>query len=173
MAKRTLDKTALRRTEDWYGNNAAVRCSICGKIFIVSGFLNKGRRDCPICHKTSAEMINETVTIEWPDEQELPIVCNRANMVQTKRLEEFISLVKSGGAVDPISIERKLPKAEFVAFIECSGKMVAAAAKKEPRAQYAERISRESGHHLPSDTPELGYVVVAEAARDKGFPAKS
>jgi hypothetical protein len=71
MAKRMLDKMALHLNEDWYGNNAAITCSVCGKVFIVSGFLNKGFRDCPICHKTSAKMINDTVTIEWPDKQEI------------------------------------------------------------------------------------------------------
>lgn len=47
MLTRRLDKKTMRRTEDWFGNNAAVCCPICDKVFIVSGFLNKGRRECP------------------------------------------------------------------------------------------------------------------------------
>jgi hypothetical protein len=172
MAKRMLDKAALRRTEDWYGNNAAIHCPVCGKTFIVSGFLNKGRRDCPVCHKASAEITNETATIEWPDEQEIPIVFNRADLAKTPYLEEFISLVKLGGAVDPTSIEQKLPKAECVAFIERAGVIVAAAAKKESRAQYSRDISDKSGYYLPSDIPEIGYVVVAEGCRGQRLSSK-
>jgi predicted GNAT family N-acyltransferase len=172
MARRKLDKMALRRNEDWYGNNAAVNCFVCGKVFIVSGFLNKGRRDCPICHKTSAEIVNDTVTIEWPDEQEIPAVCSRAEMVNTKRLEEFVSLVESGGAIDSDSIEQQLPKAESIAFIDRSGKIVAAAAKKKPSAHYAESISCKSGYHLAHDTPEMGYVVVAKGCEGQRLSSK-
>ncbi len=64
MATRSLDKNGL---EDWYGNNAAVRCPICDQVFIVSRFLNKGQRQCPKCHKSTAQMAGEQVKIEWPD----------------------------------------------------------------------------------------------------------
>jgi uncharacterized protein (DUF983 family) len=39
---------------DIWGNNAAVSCPECGRIFIVSGFLNKGERKCPNCGKSRA-----------------------------------------------------------------------------------------------------------------------
>ncbi len=40
---RSLDKNALGKDEDWYGNNAAVACPGCGKVFLSSQVLN--RRD--------------------------------------------------------------------------------------------------------------------------------
>jgi Zn finger protein HypA/HybF involved in hydrogenase expression len=56
MAESNLDKNALGRQEDWYGNNAAVRCPVCGQVFIVSGFIAKGQRQCPKCHKSTAHI---------------------------------------------------------------------------------------------------------------------
>jgi len=68
MATRSLTKEGLSRDEDWYGNNAAVPCPVCRQIFIVSGFISKGRRVCPSCQKSSAEITEEQVTVEWPEE---------------------------------------------------------------------------------------------------------
>jgi predicted GNAT family N-acyltransferase len=172
MTKRKLDKSALGRSEDWYGNNAALRCPLCSKTFIVSQFLNKGRRECPSCGRSSAEMSGGGLTIQWPDQQDIPVVCTRAELVKNNRLDEFVSLVKSGGAVDETAVAQKLPKTRQIAFIERDGKMVAVAARKEARASYANRISRQSAYQLPSDTPELGYVVVAKSCRGQRLSSK-
>lgn len=172
MLEKRLHKAALRRSEDWYGNNAAVCCPICSKTFIVSAFLNKGRRECPKCGQSSAQITEEGVTVQWPDRQDIPVVCTRAELERNNRLDEFVFLVEAGGAVDQDSIEQKLPKAQHVAFIERDGKMVAAAAKKEARANYAEKISIASGYNVAPDTPELGYVVVTKNCRGQTLSNK-
>jgi hypothetical protein len=68
MATRNLTKNDLSRDEDWYGNNAAMTCPVCQQVFIVSGFIGKGRRECPRCQKSSAEITEEQVKVEWPEE---------------------------------------------------------------------------------------------------------
>jgi hypothetical protein len=68
MAIRGLTKGQLSRDEDWYGNNGAIPCPVCRQIFIVSGFIAKGRRECPRCQKSSAEITDEQVKVEWPEE---------------------------------------------------------------------------------------------------------
>src|SRR6266851_3718365 len=170
--ERHLDKDSMRHVEDWYGNNAAVRCPVCGKLFIVSTFINKGQRDCPICHKSSAEITSAAVTIQAPDELEIPTVCTRAELLAKNRLEEFISLVEEGGAINPASVKAKLPKAETIAFIEREGKLVAVAAKKQAIASYAQSVSLNSGYALQNDVPELGYVAVSGSCRGQRLSAK-
>ncbi len=46
---RLLDKNNLGPDEDWYGNNAAVRCYACGKVFLTSHILHRKGRACPRC----------------------------------------------------------------------------------------------------------------------------
>jgi hypothetical protein len=65
---RKLTKNGLSWDEDWYGNNAAVTCPVCRQVFLVSGFISKGRRECPRCQKSSAEITEEQVKLEWPEE---------------------------------------------------------------------------------------------------------
>jgi hypothetical protein len=169
MATKKLDKKALGRSEDWYGNNAALRCPVCRKVFIVSEFLNKGQRGCPSCHTSSAEITKESVTLTWPDHHDIPTVWTREELIGNNRLEEFVSLVGEGGAVEKASIKAKLPKAEKVAFIERNGKFVAVAAKKRANANYVEGVAKNSKYPLDSDTPELGYVEVSKTCRGNGF----
>jgi hypothetical protein len=40
MRQRTIDH--MRDDEDWEGNNAAVTCPACGKVFIVSELIHPG-----------------------------------------------------------------------------------------------------------------------------------
>jgi hypothetical protein len=170
--KRSLDKAHLRHDEDWYGNNAAVRCPVCGKVFIASTFINKGQRECPNCHRSSAEITNEAVTIDWPDGQEIPTVFTREELLAKNRLEEFVLLVAEGGAVHPDSISAKLPKAEKIAFIEREGRFVAVVAKKHAKASYAADIASKSKYPLQSDVPELGYVAVSKSCRGQHLSGK-
>ena len=46
---RFLDKENLAAGEDWYGNNAAVTCYNCGKVFLTSQILHRKGRACPRC----------------------------------------------------------------------------------------------------------------------------
>lgn len=172
MAKKTLDRDALGRSEDWYGNNAALSCPVCGKVFIVSAFLNKGQRNCPNCQRSSAEITKEDVIVKWPDDLEIPTVWTRDELTGNNRLEEFVSLIAEGGAIEPGSVENKLPKTEKVAFIERDGKFVAVAAKKRADANYMNSVSKSSGYPLRGDTSELGYVEVVTACRGQRLSVK-
>jgi Zn finger protein HypA/HybF involved in hydrogenase expression len=52
MPQRNVDQTRL--DEDWEGNNIAVTCPACGKVFIVSEMIHQGKRECPKCGKSTA-----------------------------------------------------------------------------------------------------------------------
>jgi hypothetical protein len=54
VLKRELDKDRLSRSEDWVGNNIALACPVCSKVFIVSGLIHKKGRSCPECKKATA-----------------------------------------------------------------------------------------------------------------------
>ncbi|MDP2684982.1 MAG: hypothetical protein Q8P20_08175 [bacterium] len=44
-----LDLKNEKKDYNIYGNNAAITCPGCSKVFVVSGFLNNGERECPDC----------------------------------------------------------------------------------------------------------------------------
>jgi hypothetical protein len=52
MLTRTLDRDRLSITEDWQGNNVALACPVCFKVFITSGMIHKTGRECPNCGKS-------------------------------------------------------------------------------------------------------------------------
>ena len=52
--KRTLDRNRLTLLEDWQGNNIAIACPVCLKVFIVSGLIHPKGRKCPACGKSAA-----------------------------------------------------------------------------------------------------------------------
>jgi hypothetical protein len=56
MKTKELDPQNLGQKEDWFGNNAAFECPVCGKVYVVSGFLNKGERSCPGCGKSRGHL---------------------------------------------------------------------------------------------------------------------
>ncbi len=61
---RSLDKNNLPLKEDWYGNNAAICCGACGKVFLVSQILHRKGRACPKCGLTHATVTRSEVQIE-------------------------------------------------------------------------------------------------------------
>jgi transcription elongation factor Elf1 len=68
--ERHLDRNHIGTSEDWHGNNAAFTCPVCGKVFIVSGLLNRNGRKCPGCGKstgivTGGKDSGGTATITW------------------------------------------------------------------------------------------------------------
>ncbi len=67
---RYLDKSALGQHEDWYGNNAAVCCTSCGKVFIVSAVLHRKGRSCPACGLCTATITKSQVAITDPTDQD-------------------------------------------------------------------------------------------------------
>ena len=55
MQKIFLDQKNLKKNQDWLGNNIAVTCPVCGKVYLASYFLNRNKgRDCPGCGKSKA-----------------------------------------------------------------------------------------------------------------------
>ena len=56
MAVQPLNPDEMPHYADWEGNNAAFSCPICGKVFIVSGQLHNGTRDCPSCGKSTGNV---------------------------------------------------------------------------------------------------------------------
>ncbi len=68
MPQRTIDHTRL--DEDWEGNNVAVTCPECGKVFIVSEVIHQGKRECPQCGKSTATVqggrkSGGTASVSW------------------------------------------------------------------------------------------------------------
>ncbi len=72
---RELDKNDLALTEDWYGDNAAVTCYACGKVFLVSKILHRKGRACPRCGVTRALVAkSRCVVTESCDPSDLNLV---------------------------------------------------------------------------------------------------
>lgn len=74
MLIKELDPRHLGMDEDWEGNNAAFRCPICRKVFIVNSTeMHHGERKCPKCGKSVARITGgrkqkgKKASIEWPD----------------------------------------------------------------------------------------------------------
>jgi len=72
MAVKHLDPDSLGQDEDWEGNNAAFRCPLCSKVFVVSALIHKGYRSCPGCGKSTGRIggsrkAGGRASLEWPD----------------------------------------------------------------------------------------------------------
>jgi hypothetical protein len=77
MPVKNIDPSAIDAEEDWEGNNAAFRCPVCEKVFIVSDTRmhigptgEKGYRACPKCNKSIARVSGGrksggSASIEW------------------------------------------------------------------------------------------------------------
>jgi hypothetical protein len=52
--RRELNRDHFGLLEDWRGNNIALACPLCLKVFIVSGMIHRSGRDCPHCGKSKA-----------------------------------------------------------------------------------------------------------------------
>ncbi len=75
MARREIAPEALARDEDLYGNNAAFTCPLCGKVFIVSQYLNHNGRPCTKCGESTGHIKEDSggrieAFIEWGNIQE-------------------------------------------------------------------------------------------------------
>ena len=73
MPIKELNPHHLGLDEDWEGNNAAFRCPVCTKVFIVNSTeMHHGERKCPDCQKSTARITGGRksggkASIEWPD----------------------------------------------------------------------------------------------------------
>jgi phage FluMu protein Com len=53
------------QTEDKAGNNIALTCPECGKVYIVSEFIHGGERSCPKCKKSKGFVKGDKAQIHW------------------------------------------------------------------------------------------------------------
>lgn len=84
-------------------------------------------------------------------------------------LAECLALIKSGGAVDPASAGREVPKATSVVIARKDNKIVGVGAIKRIRRHYASDKARKSGVNFPPETPELGYIRIHDDHQRKGL----
>ena len=61
------DKGGHPQNQDWYGNNIAITCPVCGKVYLTSQMLAKGRRNCPQCGKSSVQATKDEAVVEWDE----------------------------------------------------------------------------------------------------------
>jgi rubrerythrin len=50
--KKKLVKGKPGHLDDWNGNNIALSCPVCGKVYIVSGQHDRNGKECPNCGKS-------------------------------------------------------------------------------------------------------------------------
>jgi L-amino acid N-acyltransferase YncA/ribosomal protein S27E len=124
LMQRAIDPNQLG--EDWLGNNIAVTCPLCRKVFVVSAHLNRGGRKCPNCGKSTALVSggkdsNGTATIQVDEltmtdaeAQQVATLINGRN--QLARLYE------------PADILREAPHYEYESR---DGKVVACVERRE------------------------------------------
>jgi phage FluMu protein Com len=62
---KTLDLNPELQTEDKAGNNIALTCPECGKVYIVSEFIHGGERSCPKCKKSKGFVKGDKARIHW------------------------------------------------------------------------------------------------------------
>jgi hypothetical protein len=82
--QRTIDPNQL--SEDWVGNNIAVTCPLCKKVFVVSAHLNRAGRKCPKCGRSTA--IVGGISGETQQNGYLDAFFKRLNSDRTGRLEQ-------------------------------------------------------------------------------------
>ena len=70
--RRELNRGHLGLLEDWQGNNIALACPACLKVFVVSGLIHRKGRECPNCRKTKAFVS--------PDAATASVECGEANL---------------------------------------------------------------------------------------------
>ena len=65
---RFLSKDSLSPQEDLYGNNAAVTCYACGKVFLTSQVLHRKGRACPQCGACKVMFTKQGVAVSEADD---------------------------------------------------------------------------------------------------------
>ena len=89
--QRAIDPNQL--SEDWVGNNIAVTCPLCKKVFVVSAHLNRTGRKCPKCERSTAIVSGgkdcngttairvDDVTVTGSEAPEIATLINRRNQL--------------------------------------------------------------------------------------------
>jgi GNAT superfamily N-acetyltransferase len=84
-------------------------------------------------------------------------------------VEECVSLLAQGGAVDSASARKELPRAGSAALVYLDGKFVGLGVIKRKRPDYASNVAIWSGLQFDSNMLELGYVAVEKSHQGKGL----
>lgn len=71
-----------------------------------------------------------------------------------------------------VTLTKELPRAGFVALVTEGEKVVAVAAIKRPRPDYALDKAKSSGFKFSTKMCEFGYVAVTKAQQGKGLSGK-
>lgn len=86
-----------------------------------------------------------------------------------------IELLRTGKAVKLETqhqedyVRRTLNNSPTVILVHFSGEIIALGVFKGSRVEYADRVISNSGYQFDRQTPEVGYVVVAETHRKQGL----
>jgi hypothetical protein len=93
--------------------------------------------------------------------------CVPADLSESE-VEGCAEIITAGEAVDPEWARAHLPLAISIAVARLEGEIVGVGAFRQVRPGYAGCIAARSEFAFRADTPELGYVAVAEHHRRQG-----
>jgi GNAT superfamily N-acetyltransferase len=98
------------------------------------------------------------------------LVARKPRFFSEIELQDFIAMVRAGGEVGDVVLERNVREAECLVFLRRGRCLVGVAALKNPLSSYRTTIKLKSGVAVkPSEFPfELGYVFVLPSARRQG-----
>ncbi len=94
--------------------------------------------------------------------------CVPGDLSESER-QACAEIITAGEAVDPQWARAQLPVAISIAVARLAGEIVGVGAIKQVRPGYATSIAGRSKFAFHSDTPELGYVAVAERHGRQGL----
>lgn len=86
----------------------------------------------------------------------------RPSALRASEIETAVKILREGGAVDPQTARKELPRCKTVVFVRNNSKIVAVGAVKSPRPDYARRKRADSGYVFDENLCELGYIAVAK-----------
>lgn len=95
----------------------------------------------------------------------------RAQDLPAGHLDEIVRMVEAGGSVNTQFVRHNLERAYLIAYVEEEGVIVGNSSLKQPREEYIDAVSRQSGIDL-HDYLERGYTSVRPEYRGLGVGAK-
>ena len=85
--------------------------------------------------------------------------CSAGDLSKAERVT-CIAIVRSGEAVDPVTMRSDLPRARMLVLARNKNRILGVGAIKPVRRLYAAKVARRSAFPFDPDVPELGYVAV-------------
>ena len=95
----------------------------------------------------------------------------RADELPAGYLDEIVHMVEAGGSVNTQFVRYNLERAYLITYVEEEGVIVGNSSLKQPREEYIDAVSRQSGIDL-HDYLERGYTSVRPEYRGLGVGAK-